>query len=415
MNMRKILRILLCLIVAWSLCGCDRETGKTSAGPAKAEGQEANRYAIGECSNTYITFFKNLVDDSGVYANPSAGPLQYYDAETGESMMMCFDPSCEHRWRRKNDSWETTCSALNIGQRMDCLVGINEEGAYYLAASSKGFGNGLELIRTGLDAFEPEVIGEIPWADGMVLSCHLVGDDTVFFSDVIFEDCSNIEENGIVPLGKDCIAEISMVSLKDGKAKQLVRISIPDGEATIAKMACDTTGVYYYLSYTKDGDSIAEIHRYDLSDNKDVLLRTLTNKYIGSFNLNGYIYYEKEEYYSTDVYYSSFTDDDDILLFEKCNGFTGIVMENGVIYCKNGKILGTYDKELGQLSEYPEVSEYSYINLEAAFENRLYMNINTEDGLRFATITMEDYIQGNWGGIKILYDMNDDTEKYYLK
>lgn len=400
--MKRVVLVGVCTMLSCFSVACGKNKSKVDTD---------RHYVIGTESECSVSTFDEVLYYDGVYMDAGIA-LQYVDAATGERGLMCFDPSCEHKWRRVDGTWRTSCPALEVVNKALTKVCVYRDGIYFLSQSSKGIGHGIDLVRTGFDVFEPQIVAELAWANtSLIFKNCLVDEDSLFLSYAITHDYSNIEEQGITTL-EDRIAEISMVSMKDGKARKLVSKSVPKGDAIISQFVCDDSFLYYSLDYIKNGNMVTEIWQYNLKNDTEILLRTLAGS-IEAFNLYGYLYAVVDENYQKDIYFGTVQGEDDILLSDNCSGFSGIIAEDEIYYSRNGNILGIYDKATQKIREFPEYNGFGYITMKEAFRERLYLKVDGEYGPACATLTFEDFKSGNLDKIRLLYENNEPTDQYF--
>lgn len=410
--MKRFYLLMACFLLAL-LWGCELQSGGTKQ--EKNESEETTKNALG-LDTDFIDSGHTEYMSNGVYFT-SGGALQYVDPETGESSLVCFDPTCDHKWRRENDEWQTTCFALRVGYLNigSCVI---EDELYVLTDATGRDSLGKVLYKTGFDRYEPQTVAtmeDFQWSRGSF--CY--GQDTLFLSDFRTHDYSRYSE-GIISDLDTAQAVIVKVSLRDGTVRQLVQKEKENQQSIIMKMSCDGSFLYYLYQYMDGERENQELWKYDLQTDTEELIHTFLGNqviFLGSRKVCYQIDGEESNTGRTQLYVMDMNGASELVAETDAeHGFDAWASDEGVLIIRYEEeqisflYYGFKSKELKTLGE---TKMDNNIHFEAAFPDYIYFWYGSGIDIHAAVISMEDFTTGNFENIKKLFDYNASKDIYY--
>lgn len=402
-------------VVSLSLLAC----GKTS-GNQKVENVDAvsnERYALGTETETICRLESNLMAEGAFCWNDQA--LSYIDVKSGTEYLMCYDPTCDHKWRKEgsgfHSGWGTSCTALLHGRG---LMGSRMIGDwFYMVKDVPNDFEKVNIVRSRMDQTDPVVLATLDIQDSIRDACWYK-DDFLLLAYWNLK-VSEPDETGNTET-ESCTSGIIQFSVKDSKVTKLVEWEENGQQGIISNLYCDGESVFYSYEFGTDSGTVETQTRcVNLSSHEDILLCKIDGTILGVDSEKVLYYARKQTSMGMDgeaKLYVRKWNEEPVLLAEKAEYYTGLICGSRILFTANeGKhtVIYSYEQSTEMLEKYMETTGLE-LHLEAAFPDIVYLK-GQGSGVPYSTlyVNMEDLIAGRVSEIKQLYRYNQDSDRYY--
>ncbi len=357
-----------------------------------------------------------IYTSKGIYSSGGAA-FRFSDSQTGETMLVCFDPTCDHKFRKDaGGNWTTECLALRIGWA-DAGSRITGDLVYDVSNTT----DSLEIVITSLqDGTRKKFLT----ADemGMTRDTTYYRQDQLFLSYDITRDYEKEKETGERQELENWKAGLCMVSLTDGTVRKLVLKEKEGVDSVIQNLFCDGENLYYGYFY-QDGDHVtSEAWKYNLKTETETMIAKVPYMTDFYFRKGYYAYSYKSEEEDAAKLYIQRSDEEPELVAE-CDGvyswYSCWAADEELFYAQHSsdddkpKELYCYDLQKKENTLLGTTEEP--LKIKAVFPNVVYFIIGQGEALTYASMSMEDFRAGNFDKIQELCEVNVDNEKYYEK
>lgn len=413
---RKIYRKigLLLILTAYLICltGCkDKQPGD--------KGTDAKDEAIGLYTEVVCPWdgFSALMADGAYFWNDSA--LNYADWKTGETYMMCYDPTCDHKWRKEGAGWDyswvTKCTALLHGRN---IKGSRMVGDTFFSIRGKTDDfEKIEIWCSKLDQADETLFATLDAQDSIRASCW-------YKNELLFLAYWNLyagesDESGATEM-EACIPGIYEISLKDGKVTKLVEKSSEGKHSVIQDMICNGQKLWYSYGFVgEEKTQNTQIWCYDLTSGKETMVREFSGDLL-HMDAERFLFstYDRDSDGRANNYrlYVSSWDGDPELIHEMAQWYTGLLCGDKVLFSENrGATTSIHCYELATKTTKRLLADVNLqLDLEAVFPQVVYCSgQGAAMNYSMLYIPMQDLLAGNSDAIKKLYEYNAGNDQYY--
>lgn len=412
------LRVLAISVMILCLTGCGNKAKEPDG--VQERPLTGMKYALGTDSPVVCNSIGGLgalMADRAYYWSDQA--LSYRDLNTGEEYLMCFNPTCDHKWRKSGSGidyqWTTECTALLCGRNSlgSCMLG---ETFYSIKGRADDFEK-VNLVTTGLDGTGDAVLATLDIQD-QIRCAYWYRDEFLllaYWNLYIGEQ----DETGRTEM-ESCIPGILQVSIKDGKVTKLVEKPMEGQQSIIQNLACDGERVWYSYEYTDtEGETVYEIRCVSLSTLEDRLILEGKGNIIG-IDTEKVLYSDGRQSVSDNdipsgIYVRKWAEEPTLLL-EEMGYYTGISCGEQVYFTSNkggSTTVYIYDVATQNCKQLMTVNNMQ-LALDAVFPDVVYFNRQGNScPYGVAYISMENLLAGKSEEFRKLFDFNLDPDRYY--